>query len=193
MASIVIQNLEDLFVQRLHEGAELRGCSVDAEAKSALEEAVYTVPKDPYFDPRAEFRASLEAHRTLPEYTEKDEVWISMMLEDLDKPDPVDEHLEAKAPPEDPEAATSSLVIANVHERLERALRIRAEQNGRSLEEEARDILRASLNQWPPRTFGPKLARMQAVFKAVEEAVGPIEFKLELPPREFMREPPTFD
>lgn len=191
MASIVIQNLEDLFLQRLHKGAEFRRRSVDAEAKSALEAAVYTVPKDPYFDSRAEFRARLEAHRTLPEYTDKDEVWISMMLEDLDKPDSVDDGLEAKAPPEDPEAATSSLVIGNVHERLERALRIRASQNGRSLEEEARDILRAWLNQWPPKDSRAAQARMEAIFQAMDEAMGPIEF--ELPPREPMGEPPTFD
>lgn len=188
MTSILIENLEDLFLEYLHERASIRGCSVDDEAKSALEAAAYAVPADQYFRQRAEFRASLEAHRTLPEYTEKDEVWISMMLEDLDEPD--DGYM-AEAPPEDPEAATSSIVIGNIHESLERRLRIRAAQNGRSLEEEARDILRTWLNRRPLTNSAAMLARMQAVSQAVEEAVGPIEF--ELPPREPIGEPPTFD
>ena len=64
-------------------------------------------------------------------------------------------------------------------------LRVRAATNGRSMEEEARNILRQAVEQ----EAGPRnLAR------AIRERFAPYGgVELNIPPREPMREPPTFD
>ena len=41
----------------------------------------------------------------------------------------------------------ASITVRNLEEGLKRRLRIRAAENGRSMEQEARDILRAALDQ----------------------------------------------
>ena len=43
----------------------------------------------------------------------------------------------------------ASITVRNLEEGLERRLRIRTAENGRSMEQEARDILRAALDQEP--------------------------------------------
>ena len=43
----------------------------------------------------------------------------------------------------------ASITVRNLEEGLKRRLRIRAAENGRSMEEEARDILRTALNHQP--------------------------------------------
>ena len=43
----------------------------------------------------------------------------------------------------------ASITVRNLEEGLKRRLRIRAAENGRSMEQEARDILRAALDQEP--------------------------------------------
>ena len=43
----------------------------------------------------------------------------------------------------------ASIIVRNLDEGLKHRLRIRAAENGRSMEEEARDILRTALNTQP--------------------------------------------
>ena len=44
----------------------------------------------------------------------------------------------------------ASITVRNLDEELKRRLRIRAAENGRSMEQEVRDILRAALDEEPP-------------------------------------------
>ena len=80
----------------------------------------------------------------------------------------------------------ASITVRNLDEGLKRRLRIRAAENGRSMEQEVRDILRAALNEESPsgKEF---IDRIRARFAEL----GGVE--LELPPRGTMREPPDFD
>ena len=80
----------------------------------------------------------------------------------------------------------ASITVRNLDEGLKRRLRIRAAENGRSMEQEARDILRAALDQEAPA--GKDLA---AAIRARFEPLGGVE--LGLPTRELMPEPPQFD
>ena len=80
----------------------------------------------------------------------------------------------------------ASITVRNLDEGLKRRLRIRAAENGRSMEQEARDILRAALGQESPA--GKNLA---TAIHARFEPLGGVE--LDLPPREPMPEPPQFD
>ena len=80
----------------------------------------------------------------------------------------------------------ASLTIRNLDEPVKARLRIQAAVHGRSMEEEARTILRAALNRETP-THGNLYDAIRA---RVAESGG---FELELPPREPMRDPPTFD
>ena len=80
----------------------------------------------------------------------------------------------------------ASITVRNLDEGLKRRLRIRAAENGRSMEQEARDILRAALDQESPA--GKNLA---TAIRARFEPLGGVE--LDLPPREPMPEPPQFD
>ena len=80
----------------------------------------------------------------------------------------------------------ASITIRNLDESLKRRLRIRAAEHGHSMEEEARQILRAVLNQAdvPPQ-------RLATAMRALFQPLGGVD--LELPPREPMRSPPAFD
>ncbi|MYE31836.1 MAG: plasmid stabilization protein [Chloroflexi bacterium] len=80
----------------------------------------------------------------------------------------------------------ASITIRNLDDDVKQRLRVRAAEHGRSMEHEAREILRAALAQTPQT--GEELYR---AIRARVEPIGGIE--LELPPREPMREPPTFD
>ena len=80
----------------------------------------------------------------------------------------------------------ASLTIRNLDDPLKARLRVQAAVNGRSMEEEARMILRAALDRAPPRS--ENLARaIRACFRQSGGA------DLEPLPREPIREPPTFD
>ena len=48
----------------------------------------------------------------------------------------------------------ASITVRNLDDGLKRRLRIRAAENGRSMEQEARDILRAALDQGPSTGAG---------------------------------------
>ena len=76
--------------------------------------------------------------------------------------------------------------MRNLDDGLKRRLRIRAAENGRSMEQEARDILRAALDEdaAPDRNLGTAIHELFRPFGGAE---------LEIPPREPMREPPRFN
>ena len=80
----------------------------------------------------------------------------------------------------------ASITIPNLEESLKSQLRIQAAMHGRSIEDEARDILRSSLDQEPeePKNLGTAI---NALFKPFGG------FDLPDVPREPMRAPPTFD
>ncbi len=80
----------------------------------------------------------------------------------------------------------ASITVRNLDEGLKRRLRIRAAQNGNSMEQEARDILKAALQR--EHLTGADLVK---AIRAAVEPLGGVE--LELPPRGPRREPPTFD
>jgi plasmid stability protein len=78
----------------------------------------------------------------------------------------------------------ASITIRNLDDGLKRRLRVRAAENGRSMEEEARDILRRTVGEAPP----PK--DLGRTIHARFTALGGVE--LELPERGPMRPPPKF-
>ena len=80
----------------------------------------------------------------------------------------------------------ASITIRNLDEDVKTRLRVRAAENGRSMEEEARVILREAVGREdvPAKGLGTAIHELFKPFGGVE---------LELPPRESMREPPRFD
>ena len=80
----------------------------------------------------------------------------------------------------------ASITVRNLDDGLKRRLRIRAAENGRSMEQEAREILKHALEgeEAPIRNLGTALHELFKPFGGVE---------LEIPPRQPMREPPRFD
>ena len=76
--------------------------------------------------------------------------------------------------------------MRNLDEGLKRRLSIRAAQNGRSVEDEVRDILQTALGQQPavPENLATAIRARFAPLGGVE---------LDLPPRSPMRKPPRFD
>lgn len=79
----------------------------------------------------------------------------------------------------------ATLTIRRLDEKTKSRLRIRAAHHGRSMEEEAREILRSTLSVSPPaaENLAEAIRRRLAEFGGVE---------LELPRRDTMREPPDF-
>jgi plasmid stability protein len=80
----------------------------------------------------------------------------------------------------------ASITVRNLEDGLKRKLRVRAAQNGRSMEQEARDILRAALDE-----ESTPVKDLASAIRARFEPLGGVE--LELPARGPMREPPRFD
>ena len=80
----------------------------------------------------------------------------------------------------------ASITIRNLDEPLNRRLQTRAAENGRSVEEEAREILESTLAASATDVKGLGTA-IHAIFKPL----GGLD--LELPPRERLRPPPTFE
>lgn len=77
----------------------------------------------------------------------------------------------------------ASITIRNLDERTKNRLKVRAAQNGRSMEEEARTLLRAAVAQEP--SIGRNLAE---AIGARFRPLGGVE--LNIPRREPMRDPP---
>ena len=83
----------------------------------------------------------------------------------------------------------ASITIRNLDDDLKQRLRVRAAERGHSMEQEAREILRAALAQAPQT--GEELYRS---IRARFEAIGFVEpGELQIPPREPMRDPPRCD
>lgn len=79
----------------------------------------------------------------------------------------------------------ATLTIRHLDERTKTKLRVRAAHHGRSMEEEAREILRSALSTSPLEAgnLAEAIRRRLAPFGGVE---------LDLPRRDTMREPPDF-
>ena len=80
----------------------------------------------------------------------------------------------------------ASITIRKLDNKVKTRLRMRAAENGRSMEEEARTILREAvdLKATPAKGLGTALHELFRPFGCVE---------LDIPPREPMREPPRFN
>ena len=79
----------------------------------------------------------------------------------------------------------ASITIRKLDDDVKTRLCVRAAQNGRSMEEEARQILREAVGPEPePENLASFIRECFALLGGVE---------LELPPREPMRDPPRFD
>ena len=79
----------------------------------------------------------------------------------------------------------ASITIRNLDEELKKRLRVRSAHHGRSMEDEARDILRTALAiETPPPSDLAEAIRQRF------SALGGIQ--LTISPREPMREPPDF-
>lgn len=79
----------------------------------------------------------------------------------------------------------ASITIRNLDDGLKRRLRIRAAEHGRSMEEEAREILRKAIGKTAvPENLGEAIHRRFAALGGVD---------LDLPPREPMPELLRFD
>ncbi|MEA2736893.1 MAG: antitoxin FitA [Acetobacteraceae bacterium] len=79
----------------------------------------------------------------------------------------------------------ASITIRHLDDTLKRRLRIRAAEHGRSMEEEAREILRKEVGVAAPPV------NLAAAIRARVAPLGGVD--LDLPPREPMRDPPSFD
>lgn len=79
----------------------------------------------------------------------------------------------------------ASITIRNLDDNVKTRLRVRAADNGRSMEEEARLILRDAVGRKTPPT------NLASAIRARIAPLGGVD--LELPPREPGREPPSFD
>jgi plasmid stability protein len=80
----------------------------------------------------------------------------------------------------------ASMTIRDIDDKLKSRLRIQAAHHGRSMEDEARDILRTALSVEPTKTRG-----LAETIRARVESFGGVE--LEIAPREAMREPVKLD
>jgi plasmid stability protein len=83
------------------------------------------------------------------------------------------------------ECVMASITIRNLDDSIKRRLRIRAAEHGRSMEEEARDILRQVVGDGRPAH------NLAASIRARVAPTGGAD--LDLPAREPMPEPPAFD
>ena len=80
------------------------------------------------------------------------------------------------------------LTIRKLDDELKTQLRIVAAKHGRSMEEEAREILKKELTPPPPKETAGSLYRQ---IRSLVEEFGGVE--LELPDRREHRDPPAFD
>lgn len=79
----------------------------------------------------------------------------------------------------------ASITIRNLDDKVKTHLRVRAASNGRSMEEEARLILRDAVGRKPSS---------RNLASIIRSHFGPTDgVDLELPPREPAREPPSWE
>ncbi len=79
----------------------------------------------------------------------------------------------------------ASITIRNLDDDIKRRLRVRAAEHGRSMEEEAREILREVVGD-----LRPPLNLAQSLRARVARTGG---VDLDIPARDAMRSPPSFD
>lgn len=80
----------------------------------------------------------------------------------------------------------ASMTIRNIDDQLKARLRVQAAQHGRSMEDEARDILRSALSTGS--------AHGRTLVEAIRARIDPLGgVDLDLEPREPMREPLVLD
>ena len=80
----------------------------------------------------------------------------------------------------------TTMTIRNIDEQLKKRLRVQAAMHGRSMEDEARDILRSALSMAPEHG--------QSLIESIRSRIRPLGgVDLELAPREAIRTPPDFD
>jgi plasmid stability protein len=84
------------------------------------------------------------------------------------------------------EERMASITIRRLDDALKSRLRIRAAVHGRSMEDEAREILRSTLSR-----ESPLRGNLAAAIRARFAPLGGVD--LPFPEREPLREPPTFD
>jgi plasmid stability protein len=88
----------------------------------------------------------------------------------------------------------ASLTISDLEEPLALRLRDQAETNGRSVEDEARQILEAALGNRSAHTDKPQPRTGQDLVRAFRETFGPLGgVELDLPTRHSGRDLPTFE
>ena len=80
----------------------------------------------------------------------------------------------------------ASITIRNLDDSLKSRLRVQAAVHGRSMEDEARDIIRAALNREPKRQDN-----LATAIRARFAPLGGVELPATL--RDAMREPPSFE
>lgn len=79
----------------------------------------------------------------------------------------------------------ASITIRNLDDSLKKRLRVRAAEHGRSMEEEAREILRIAIGSHSrPQNLARSIRSRMA-------SLGGVDF--DLPAREPMRDPPAFE
>lgn len=80
----------------------------------------------------------------------------------------------------------ASITVRNLDDELKQRLRVRAAANGRSMEQEVREILRVTLREdgGPVRNIGTAIHDLFRPLGGVD---------LEIPAREPMQEPPRFE
>jgi plasmid stability protein len=84
------------------------------------------------------------------------------------------------------DGAMASITIRNLDDGLKGQLRLRAAEHGRSMEDEARHILRAALAE---KTRAPA-----DLFDAIRRRIAPLGgVDLDIPREKKMREPPRFE
>jgi plasmid stability protein len=76
------------------------------------------------------------------------------------------------------------MTIRNLDDALKARLRIRAAEHNRSMEDEARDILRAALSA--------SASKPQNLAQSILGRLKGVSAELDLPPREAVRTPPDF-
>jgi antitoxin FitA len=82
----------------------------------------------------------------------------------------------------------ASITIRQLPEATKRKLRIRAAQHGRSMEHEAREILKHELDTVPPKPTKPKTgAEFVKAIRDIFEPLGGVD--LEITPRGPIRDP----
>jgi antitoxin FitA len=79
----------------------------------------------------------------------------------------------------------ATLTVRQLDDRLKQRLRVRAAHNGRSMEEEAREILRGALasTKIPEKNLAESIRELFAPFGGVE---------LDIPKRQSIKKPPDF-